>query len=152
VKCVTNQDCTSAAAPVCNLSTNTCVARPSCVGLAATCGPSGNADCCATGSVPGGTFYRNYDGVSAGSAGMSFPATVSSFKLDTYEITVGRFRKFVAAYSQNMIAAGAGKNPNNPSDPGWDVANNSCLGARLAACGAGRGESAPDLPAWRRRS
>ncbi|HYQ17552.1 MAG TPA: SUMF1/EgtB/PvdO family nonheme iron enzyme [Polyangiaceae bacterium] len=133
VKCVTNQDCTSASAPVCNLSTNTCVARPSCVGLAATCGPSGNGDCCATGAVPGGTFFRNYDGGSPGTYGKDWPATVSNFKLDTYEITVGRFRKFVAAYSQNMLPAGAGKNPNNASDNGWDTANNSKLEANAAA-------------------
>jgi sulfatase modifying factor 1 len=51
----------------------------------------------------------------------SYPVTVSDFRLDAYEITVGRFRKFVAAYSQNMLPTGAGKNPNNASDPGWDL-------------------------------
>jgi formylglycine-generating enzyme required for sulfatase activity len=53
--------------------------------------------------------------------------------LDKYEVTVGRFRKFVAAYSQSMIAAGAGKNANNPNDPGWDVAWNASLPASAAA-------------------
>jgi len=57
---------------------------------------------------------------------------VSDFRLDTYEITVGRFRKFVAAYAQDMIAAGAGANPNNPIDTGWNTAWN----ARLPASGA----------------
>jgi formylglycine-generating enzyme required for sulfatase activity len=57
---------------------------------------------------------------------------VSDFRLDSYEITVGRFRSFVAVYSQNMIAAGAGKNPNNPSDPGWDTAWNASLPADAA--------------------
>jgi formylglycine-generating enzyme required for sulfatase activity len=99
--------------------------HPSCAGLAATCGQSGNADCCASGSVKGGTFYRGYDGAIFSSNG--FPATVSDFRLDTYEITVGRFRKFVAAYSQAMIAQGAGKNPNNPSDSGWSTSWNASL-------------------------
>jgi formylglycine-generating enzyme required for sulfatase activity len=75
--------------------------------------------------VPGGTYNRIND--------VTYPATVSSFRLDTYEITVGRFRKFVGAYSQNMIAAGAGKNPNNPSDPGWDSSWNASLPSDAAA-------------------
>ena len=65
-------------------------------------------------------FYRSYDGVT--NTDKELPATVSDFRLDNYEITVGRFRKFVAAYSQNMIAQGAGKNPNNASDTGWETA------------------------------
>jgi hypothetical protein len=75
----------------------------SCVGLAATCGPGDNADCCASSVVPGGTFNRGNDA--------SYPATVSTFRLDTYEITVGRFRTFVAAYARGVIPPGAGKLP-----------------------------------------
>ncbi|HKY35839.1 MAG TPA: SUMF1/EgtB/PvdO family nonheme iron enzyme [Polyangiaceae bacterium] len=89
-----------------------CGRPPSCSGLAATCGPDGNSDCCTSTLVPGGTYNRSNDS--------AFPATVSDFRLDRYEITVGRFRKFVDAFSQHMIAPGAGKNPNNASDPGWD--------------------------------
>jgi formylglycine-generating enzyme required for sulfatase activity len=55
------------------------------------------------------------------------PARVSDFRLDKYEITVGRFRKFVAAYSRTMIAEGAGANPKNPSDTGWSAAWNANL-------------------------
>ena len=58
----------------------------SCSGLAAICGPSGNEDCCTSLLVPGGTFYRSYDGVV--STDMSYPATVADFYLDKYEITV----------------------------------------------------------------
>jgi formylglycine-generating enzyme required for sulfatase activity len=58
---------------------------------------------------------------------------VSAFRLDTYEITVGRFRNFVAAYSPSLIAAGSGKNPNNPSDTGWDPAWNANLETNQAA-------------------
>jgi formylglycine-generating enzyme required for sulfatase activity len=81
-------------------------------------------------AVSGDLFYRSYDGVVGAPfdyTSKAYPATVSNFLLDRYEITVGRFRKFVAAYSQSMIAAGAGKNPNNPSDPGWDTAWNANL-------------------------
>jgi len=89
--------------------------------LGKTCGPSGNQDCCASSVVTGNTFNRGND--------PSYPATVSTFRLDKYEVTVGRFRKFAAAYSQNMIAGGAGKNPNNPSDPGWNTTWNAKLPA-----------------------
>jgi sulfatase modifying factor 1 len=46
-------------------------------------------------TVPGGTFLRDYDGVYA--TDNSHPATVSTFALDRYEVTVGRFRQFVGA-------------------------------------------------------
>jgi formylglycine-generating enzyme required for sulfatase activity len=76
--------------------------------------------------VTGGTFNRGND--------VNYPATVSDFRLDTYEITVGRFRKFWNVYPGNVPAAGSGKNPNNASDPGWDAAwNTSSLPASQAA-------------------
>jgi sulfatase modifying factor 1 len=61
------------------------------------CGPGGKGSesCCASPKVTGGTFYRSYDGVSY--TDKTHPATVSDFRLDKYEITVGRFRQFVAA-------------------------------------------------------
>ena len=58
---------------------------PSCLGLAPTCGPAVNGDCCASNIVPGGTFNRSND--------PSYPAIVSDFRLDTYEVTVGRFER-----------------------------------------------------------
>jgi formylglycine-generating enzyme required for sulfatase activity len=67
--------------------------------------------------VTGGTFNRGNDS--------NYPATVSDFRLDTYEITVGRFRKFWNGYPGNMPVGGSGKNPNNPNDPGWDASWNT---------------------------
>jgi sulfatase modifying factor 1 len=99
--------------------------NPSCVGLAATCGPKNDTSCCAAARVLGGAYNRG------GNA--SFPATVSDFVLDTYEITVGRFRQFVAAYSRTMTPAGGGKNPNLAGDAGWDAAWNQNLPADAAA-------------------
>ncbi len=84
---------------------------PSCQGAGdgrSNCGPNGES-CCTSPEIPGGSFFRSYDGVScpggpaAGVDGVgcylsiSFPATVSAFRLDKYEITVGRFRQFVSA-------------------------------------------------------
>ena len=84
-----------------------------CADIPATCGPSASSDCCLSNAIPGGTFKRANDA--------AIPATVANFRLDTYEVTVGRFRKFVDAYPANRPAAGSGKNPNNPADPGWDA-------------------------------
>ena len=95
-------------------------AGPSC---ASTCGPSGSSDCCGSSVVDGGTYFRDNDG----------GTTVSDFRLDTYEITVGRFRKFVGVYAQNMIDSGAGKNPHNSKDTGWDTAWNTALPADASA-------------------
>jgi sulfatase modifying factor 1 len=88
-----------------------CVTPPSCVGLPATCGSTGDQDCCSSLVVPGGTYYHNNTGTE--------PATISDFLLDRYEITVGRFRKFVAAYATYRPPAGAGADPKIPGS-GWD--------------------------------
>jgi len=121
------------------LSGGSCVDPPSCQGLAANCGPTGNESCCTSPVVCGGTFNRTSGDGTHNDA--THKATVSNFRLDKYEITVGRFKKFVASYTQNMISAGAGKNPNNtngPSDPGgadtgWDTAWNTKLPADKVA-------------------
>jgi formylglycine-generating enzyme required for sulfatase activity len=100
---------------------------PSCAGLPVTCGPSGSASCCASALVPGGTFTREHEPCGRATA------TVSSFRLDTYEVTFGRFRKFVEGYPANQPAAGSGKNPHNAADGGWDAAWNALLPADQAA-------------------
>src|SRR5690606_14529407 len=87
----------------------------SCTGLAPTCGPNANEDCCAAAMVPGGTFFRGYDVATDGKHDdQSAPATISSFVLDKYEVTVGRFRAFLAAgygTQANAPAEGAGARP-----------------------------------------
>jgi formylglycine-generating enzyme required for sulfatase activity len=89
-------------------------ASPSCAGLPANCGPSQNESCCASSLVPAGTFQRD-NGVSG-----SYPASVSAFRLDRFEITVGRFRKFYAQYPSDQPSGPAGINANVSSDPGWN--------------------------------
>jgi len=77
--------------------------------------------------VTGGSFARNND--------TKFQATVSDFRLDKYEVTVGRFRKFVAAVTGGWKpAAGSGKHAHlnkgaglknsgaSGYEPGWDAA------------------------------
>ncbi len=97
----------------------------SCAGLPANCGSAGNESCCASILVPGGTYYRSYDGVDF--TDMSYPATVADFYLDKYEITVGRFRAFVNAGMGTQAsppASGAGAHPliaNSGWDPSWDA-------------------------------
>jgi formylglycine-generating enzyme required for sulfatase activity len=59
------------------------------------CGTSSEC-CCASPEVTGGTYYRTYD-YGAGPMDEADPATISGFRLDTYDVTVGRFRQFVDA-------------------------------------------------------
>jgi sulfatase modifying factor 1 len=76
------------------------------------CGPggSGTESCCTSLEVCGGTFYRQYDNDGGGPASEAKPATVSSFRLDKYLVTVGRFRQFVRAWNGGYNPpAGSGK-------------------------------------------
>jgi formylglycine-generating enzyme len=97
----------------------------SCEGLAPQCGVSRNDDCCAAATVLGGSFTLGT--VPAPGTpiypGMYAPATVATFALDKYEVTVGRFRKFVEAYS-GPPSKGAGAHPlianSGWRSPQWD--------------------------------
>ena len=60
------------------------------------CGANGES-CCASPQVPGGSYNRSYVNDGEGASGLADPASVSTFRLDRYLITVGRFRQFVAA-------------------------------------------------------
>jgi formylglycine-generating enzyme required for sulfatase activity len=82
----------------------------SCIGLPADCGPHADESCCERPLVTGGTFFREYDGVSSAYSTKGATATLSDFRLDRFEITVGRFRNFVAAWDAGYRPpAGAGK-------------------------------------------
>lgn len=111
----------------------------SCNGLAATCGANANDDCCSTASaIPGGSFYRSYDVAADGMyPNMGYPATVSPFLLDKYEVTVGRFRQFVKAGMGTRLhvpATGAGARKLNgmASQGGWDASWNEFLSTDTA--------------------
>jgi formylglycine-generating enzyme required for sulfatase activity len=114
-------------------------AAQSCVGLAASCGPMGTASCCASVLVPGGTYSRSYDvAVDAMFPDMTNTATLSDFHLDTYEVTVGRFRQFVNAgmgTQQNPPPPDAGARPLGgvADQGGWNATWNAGLPADTAA-------------------
>jgi formylglycine-generating enzyme required for sulfatase activity len=60
--------------------------------------------------VTGGTFARKYAVVDGGVIAENAPASVTSFALDEYEVTVGRFRAFVTAWNGGYVPpAGSGK-------------------------------------------
>ena len=97
---------------------------PNCMGLTARCA---GESCCAASNVPGGAFNRLNDPL--------FPATVSEFRLDTYEVVAGRFRAFVNAGKgtrQSPPAEGAGAHPNIPGS-GWSTSFNMGLTENTAA-------------------
>jgi formylglycine-generating enzyme required for sulfatase activity len=122
------------------------------------CGTSGSESCCTSPEVTGGTFDRTFgfdpDG---GVTGEADPATVSSFRLDKYDVTVGRFRQFAAAWDAGWLPlAGSGKhmhlnggqgleNGEAPGtyEPGWLPADNDNIGPTSAnlACD-------PDYATW----
>jgi sulfatase modifying factor 1 len=93
-----------------------CVETPSCQAGATgaiDCGPgdSGTECCCTSLEVPAGTFDRTYAiDADGGTTGLADPATVSGFRLDKYDVTVGRFRPFVSAWNAGYAPpAGSGK-------------------------------------------
>lgn len=91
------------------------------------CG-SGSESCCTSLPVTGGTYNRTYTNTGSGPTGEANPASVSNFQLDKYEVTVGRFRQFVAAWN-----GGTGWTP--PSGSGKHAHLNG--GAGLSATAGG---------------
>jgi formylglycine-generating enzyme required for sulfatase activity len=123
------------------------------------CGPggSGTESCCTGYDVTGGTYYRTYN--TAGTNGgytsgtpdggwpdLADPATVSTFSLDKYLVTVGRFRQFVNATAtpdggvgwfppvgsgkhtyvnggQGLVDVGAPPDAGTVYESGWDATN-----------------------------
>jgi formylglycine-generating enzyme required for sulfatase activity len=113
-------------------------AAPSCKGSGAgvsACGAAGES-CCTTLAVPPGTFFRSDDPISTNSLGKSFPATIAGVSVDKYEVTVGRFRAFVAAeVAGYRPTAGSGKHGtglNGGKESGWDAAWNANLASSTA--------------------
>jgi formylglycine-generating enzyme required for sulfatase activity len=108
------------------------------MGLPMTCGASATDSCCQAAPVDGGTFYRSYDVATDDHNDMRYPATVSAFVLDKYEVTVGRFRAFVNAglgTQASPPAAGAGAHP-KLAGSGWDSGWNTNLAASTTALAA----------------
>jgi formylglycine-generating enzyme len=75
--------------------------------------------CCSAWQVPEDTFSRSYDDDLFPDD--NYQATVSSYLLDEFEVTVGRFRNFVASYDNLELIADAGKALHIDEDLGWRV-------------------------------
>lgn len=123
-----------------------CTPFPSCNGLTNNCGAAADESCCNTQPVTGESgYYRGGD--------FYYPATTSSFRLDKFEVTVGRFRKFKAAWDGGWRpAAGSGKHTHvhngnglefidsymvSTYEPGWDTTWESEVDTSNAARGSG---------------
>jgi formylglycine-generating enzyme required for sulfatase activity len=117
----------------------------------------------------GGTYARTYTSDGAATTGLADPATISSFRLDKYDVTVGRFRQFVAAWNGEpgyTPPVGSGKHAylnggrglengvaGGTYETGWVVSDNANIEptvANLTSCGydewtdtSGRNESLP---------
>ena len=101
-----------------------------------TCGIGSRSDCCESNFVAGGTFYRNYDVASDNMfPDMSHPATLSDFRLDKFEVTVGRFRAFVESGGGTQSrppSPGQGAHPKIPGS-GWDSEMDAFLEANTTS-------------------
>ncbi|MGA2448213.1 MAG: SUMF1/EgtB/PvdO family nonheme iron enzyme [Polyangiaceae bacterium] len=142
-----------AATPYC--ATGACSATPpvppSCQGTQGgqnNCG-AGAESCCTSPLVDGGTYSRTYSYDGGVLSGEADPAKVSSFRLDKYLVTVGRFRKFSAAWTGGwQPQAGSGKHAHlnggaglnatvGGYEPGWvstDTANIAPTDGNLLSC------------------
>lgn len=117
---------------------------PSCQGGLVCNGES----CCTSLFVPGGTYNRGAD--------PAYPATVSDFRLDKYEVTVGRFRRFVESFDawradHPQPGEGARAEPHPLAQAsGWDPAWEGDLPATGAAVAESVGGSdGTYLRSWR---
>jgi sulfatase modifying factor 1 len=116
------------------------------------CGESEDESCCATEAVDtldGATYNRTFHPT------FENPATVSSFRLDKYEVTVGRFRQFVAAWDGGdgflpqaqsgrhsylndgggLVNGGDAARFEQGWNPAWDIPNVRPLPENLSSCG-----------------
>src|SRR5580704_17426082 len=86
------------------------------------CGASMES-CCTSPEVTGGAYYRTYANDGGGPTGEAYPARVSSFRLDKYDVTVGRFRQFVAAWNDRGYRPAPGSGKHTYLNGGQGLAN-----------------------------
>jgi formylglycine-generating enzyme required for sulfatase activity len=119
------------------------------------CGASSES-CCTTLEVTGGTYFRTYSSdADGGATGLADPATISSFRLDKYLVTVGRFRQFVAAWNGGagwLPPAGSGKHTHLNGGNGLNAATStatagSSFGGQLSGTVSASAGSAYE-PGW----
>jgi formylglycine-generating enzyme len=106
-------------------------APPSCAspspGAGHDCGPGLDEDCCASFAVQGGDFVCR-----------TLTESIEPFRLDKFEVTVGRFRHFAAAVDAGFRPPeGSGVHPRGANQSAADSGWNSAWDAHLPAGGAG---------------
>jgi formylglycine-generating enzyme required for sulfatase activity len=116
--------------------------------------------CCTSLRVTGGTYFRTYGNTAGKVTGEADPAAVSDFRLDKYNVTVGRFRQFVTAWRAGyMPPAGSGKHTHlnggagladsarsGTWEIGWNPADNVHIAptdTNLINCGRSSWEKSP---------
>jgi len=159
--CETNLETSNANCGTCGMAcptsqgclNGTCVPQ-SCAGGGpglSNCGTSGTESCCTSLQVVGGTFDRTYRNTGSGPTNEADPATISTFDMDKYKVTVGRFRQFVTAWNggngftpnlgsgrHSYLNGGEGLNATGGGyEPGWQVSDNANIdptASKLSAC------------------
>jgi len=91
------------------------------------CGAAGES-CCTSLEVPGGTYNRTYSNDGSGPTAEADPATVSGFRLDEYEVTVGRFRQYVDYVTGAGVAPANGSGKHTHLDGGQGLSNSATPG------------------------
>jgi sulfatase modifying factor 1 len=120
---------------------------PSCEGLAG-CDEEAGTRCCESLLVTGGTFERSPGEIPA------YEAEVGDFCLDRFEVTVGRFRKFVAGYdawrSAGHPADSEGEHPRVGAGSGWKTEYDAMLPRRaVQLTGSSRLDPGEAYQTWR---
>lgn len=133
--CLGRSSCTIS--PVGDFGPDPCYGTKKTLAVEAVCGPGNpscagglkcnGTDCCARASIPAGTFPRGRsasgsDSFAAGGTDElpEHQAKIEAFEIDLFEVTVGRFRRFVDAY-EGPPSPGSGAHPSLP-DSGWMAA------------------------------
>jgi len=102
----------------------------SCVGLEARCQ---GESCCTSIVVPGGTFIMGDDARLNGGSAPAHRVTLDAFALDKYEVTIGRYRRFLATYDGTPPPEGVGSHEHLPEGTGWQSRWNKALPASREA-------------------
>ena len=91
-------------------------------------------DCCERLEVPGGTFQmgNNADANAQADEKPPHATTLTRFTLDAFEVTVGRFRRFVEAYDGTLPTVGSGAHP-KLAGSGWRIDFNAEMPVSRAA-------------------
>lgn len=94
-----------------------------------TCGEHQDESCCTSLPVPGGTYSRTYQNTGSGPSGKADPATISTYALDKYEVTVARFRQYVKYLENGGAPPAAGSGKHSHLNGGKGLADSGSAGA-----------------------